>query len=196
MPVVSGVVFGMAVRCDLFIQTQPKAPSVSCRLMGALARVNWIFERTMPDYSKNQFRKYDAPWRVTAGPERTSAGKRYWSGVSVGWFVLALAIFYWGLHYRLQQYESARMHSAVPMAKMWLGGERGQAINAAAMPNVHAKRPAHAAAPLLLVGLLLVFCIPVVFTQEFFASGLHGFPPVPAACIALFSRPPPVQPSL
>ncbi len=181
---------------DFFIQTQPKAPSISCRLMEALARVNWVFERTMPDYSKNQFRKHDAPWRAAAEPAHAFAGRRYWSGVSVGWFVLALAIFYWGLHYRLQQYESARMHSAVPMAKMWLGGERGQAINAAAMPNLHAKRPAHAAAPLLLVGLLLAFCIPVAFTQQSLVSVLQCIPPVPAACIALFSRPPPVQPNL
>ncbi len=150
----------------------------------------------MPDYSKNQFRKHDAPWRMTAEPERAKVGGRYWSGVSVGWFVLALAIFYWGLHYRLQQYESARMRSAIPMAKMWLGGERGHAIHTATMPNLYAKRSAHAAAPLLLVGVLLAFCIPVAFTQECFALGLQCIPPVPATCIALFSRPPPVQPSL
>ncbi len=135
----------------------------------------------------------DTPWRVTADLSRPAAGRRYWSGFSVGWFVLALAIFYWGLHYRLQQYESARMRSAVPMAKMWLGGERGHAINAATMPNLHAKRIVHAAAPMLLTGLLLVVCGGFVFVQQFFSSGMHFLPPIWLASGNLLSRPPPVQ---
>ncbi len=63
--------------------------------------------------------------RSNTPPEPASATKRgpgYWGGFGVGLFVLMLAIFYWGLHYRLQQYESARRHSgAAPLAKMWLG---------------------------------------------------------------------------
>ncbi len=114
---------------------------------------------------------------------------RYWSGLSVGWFVLALAIFYWGLHYRLQQYESARMNGgAIPVAKMWLG-ERSHASTTAV---VHTER----GGPLFPVivaslGLLLCLGLRVIPTRGFLFRKSRVRLPLWGHGHALFSRPPP-----
>ncbi len=115
--------------------------------------------------------------------------KRYWSGFSVGWFVLALAIFYWGLHYRLQQYESARMNGgAVPMAKMWLG-ERSHASTTAI---VHMERGG-VLFPVIVafLGLLLCSDLRAIFPCKFLFQRSRVRPPLREHDHVLFSRPPP-----
>ncbi len=116
------------------------------------------------------------------------AERRYWSGLSVGWFVLALAIFYWGLHYRLQQYQSARMHgSIVPVAKMWLG-ERSYAATAA---GVHAEHGPQFPVLVTFLGLFLVLYPRVVSIHGNLLRRNRIFPPRWRHLRVLFSRPPP-----
>ncbi len=115
--------------------------------------------------------------------------RRYWSGLSVGWFVLALAIFYWGLHYRLQQYQSARMHgSIVPVAKMWLG-ERSYAATPA---GVHAERGPQFPVLIAFLGVIFILCTRRAFISKGFSRANRIRPPRWRHIGVLFSRPPPV----
>jgi hypothetical protein len=122
---------------------------------------------------------------------RKARPRRYWSGVSVGWFVLALAIFYWGLHYRLQQYESARMRSAVPMARMWLGAERGHAATTSGMQNRDARKFSHAAIVLPFAAVVPIFLLFVLACADLLIAETNKRAPVRILPASLFCRPPP-----
>ncbi len=113
---------------------------------------------------------------------------RYWSGMSVGWLVLAIAIFYWGLHYRLLQYESAqRNHTAVRSASMWLG-ERSYV---ATPVGVHVQHGPQLTVLTAFLSLFFMSCSRVDSASENLGLRKTIPPPSHRYVYILFSRPPP-----
>ena len=110
----------------------------------------------------------------------------------MGLFVLTLAVFHWGLHYRLEQYESARMNgTAIPHAKMWLG-DRSDAVTT---DVVRAERGPSFTAVFAVLGLFLSLYVHI-FLKSLQISGLQDTrpwirPPLWTHGHALFFRPPP-----
>ena len=106
----------------------------------------------------------------------------------MGLFVLTLAIFYWGLHYRLQQYESARMNGgAIPIAKMWLG-ERSYASAPTIVRAEHG--PALIADFSLFTLLFGLYLLQLPKSSTLFSRN-KARSPLWTHRPALFSRPPP-----
>ena len=140
----------------------------------------------MSNIQQSSSRGHETPLRRRA--------PRYWSGLSVGLFVLTLAILHWGLHYRLEQYESARTAgTAIPMAKMWLGDRS----HAAAATIVGAEQGPLFTAEFIFFGLLLSVCMQTRL-KRYVASGMEDTrqwirPPLWTHGHPLFFRPPPVS---
>jgi hypothetical protein len=108
--------------------------------------------------------------------------------MGVGLFVLALAIFYWGLHSRLTQYASSHSNGGtVQMVKMWLG-ERG---HPAAVAGASVERAPLLASIFVLLGWSfdVYACFFVLGYMRWMGQWLR--PPLWVHGHALYLRPPP-----
>ena len=111
----------------------------------------------------------------------------------MGLFVLTLAVCLWGLHYRLEQYQSTQLAGRpILMAKMWLG-DRG---HTAATTVVQPEQAPVFAAVFAFFGLFLSIALQP-FLKAFQTIGQQNerqwiHPPLWTHGHALFFRPPPV----
>ena len=102
-------------------------------------------------------------------------------------FVLTLAVFHWGMHYRLSRYEASQNKSH-PMAKMWLGDKS----YVAAATVVLAEQ-----GPALTIFMAFLGLFPDLKIRTFSKPGLRFLrrvvrPPLLDYGHALLFRPPPI----
>jgi hypothetical protein len=107
-----------------------------------------------------------------------------------------LAIFYWGLHYRLQQYQAAHTHDRTPLAKMWLEDRGSPAVPAFidALDTHGSQRHAtdHTGfSGLSLLGLFLPSALFILYARRFGILQRPTFQPRWTPSPSLYSRPPP-----